>query len=98
MQLAGKTALVTGGAARVGREIARALAARGMRIIIHYNNSERAAEEAAAEIVSTGAECLLLKADLRSKMQIDELAAAATKNCGAVDLLVNNAAVYYKTP
>lgn len=98
VELEGKVALITGGAMRVGRQIALALATRGMKIIIHYNNSHAAALEAADEIAAQGEECRLVQADLRSKLQIDEMARGALEHWGRVDVLVNNAAVYYKTP
>jgi NAD(P)-dependent dehydrogenase (short-subunit alcohol dehydrogenase family) len=94
----GKIALVTGAAARVGREIALALAGRGMRVIVHYNNSQTEAEATRAEISVLGGECFLVKADLRSKAEIDEMARVALAQWGAIDLLVNNAAIYFKTP
>jgi NAD(P)-dependent dehydrogenase (short-subunit alcohol dehydrogenase family) len=98
VKLAGKVALVTGAGVRVGKEIALALADEKMRVIVHYNNSAPAAEETAQEITAQGGEALLLRADLRSKMQIDELVKAALTHWGQIDLLINNAAVYYKTP
>ncbi|MEW6733667.1 MAG: SDR family oxidoreductase [Acidobacteriota bacterium] len=98
MELEGKVALITGGAARLGRHIALTLATHGMRVIIHYNNSRSAALDICDEITALAGECRLLQADLRSKMQIDEMVSQSLKFWDRVDLLVNNAAVYYKTP
>ena len=98
MELETKVALITGGATRVGRGIAIALATQGMRVIIHYNKSKSAALETSDEIALQGEECRLVQADLRSKMQVDELLQTALQHWGRVDLLVNNASLHTRTP
>ncbi|MBL8149535.1 MAG: SDR family oxidoreductase [Blastocatellia bacterium] len=98
MELNGKVALVTGGALRLGRAIALALAKEGVFVVVHYNRSEAAALETAAQVKSLGVGSKAIRADLRSKMQIDELVRLSLEEFSRVDILVNNAAIYYKTP
>ena len=70
---AGSTALVTGGAHRLGRAIADALAERGCGIVVHYHSSAREAEEAAAAISNPGVAAALLRADLAEPAQVESL-------------------------
>lgn len=103
MNLAGHTALVTGGAHRVGRAIALALARAGMRVIIHYGTSEDAARATVAELDAIGAPyglpgSLALRADLRDPAQIDALFATLRAQVGTLDVLVNSAANFQKKP
>jgi pteridine reductase len=97
MELIGKTALVTGGAKRVGREIALAFARRGAHIVLHHNKSEEEAKATAAEIKAFGVGCLVLQADLTSSAEIKKMAAEAERISKKVDILVNSASLYYKT-
>ena len=62
MKLEGKTALVTGGAKRVGREVALDLAESGCNIILHHNRSDPS--QTVREIRERGVECTTLKIDL----------------------------------
>ncbi|MBU1909036.1 MAG: SDR family NAD(P)-dependent oxidoreductase, partial [Verrucomicrobia bacterium] len=54
MNLNGKTALVTGGAVRIGRAVCRTLAAAGADVVIHYNRSATPAEALRHELVAMG--------------------------------------------
>lgn len=98
MQLEGKAALITGGAARIGKQIALKLASQKMRVIIHYNQSRNDALTTCNEIGSIGADAWPVFADLRSKQSVDEMESAVLERYDQIDLLINNAAVYYKTP
>ncbi len=64
MKLKGKNALITGGAKRVGRAIAIALAEKGSNILLHFNTSKDEAEKTAAQIRSLGVSCEPFQADL----------------------------------
>ncbi len=97
MELHGKTALVTGGAKRVGRTIALALASKGAKVILHFKSSLKEAKDTASEIESLGAACHLVQADLNSFPSIQNML-SAIKKIGPVDILVNSASLYYKTP
>jgi pteridine reductase len=94
MELAGKTALVTGGAVRVGRAISLALAGEGMRLVVHYNSSSEAAEELCREIRDGGGEAVTVGGDLARAEEVRRVAHAAEGAFGGVDVLVNNASVF----
>lgn len=98
MEITGKTALVTGAAKRVGREIALKLASKGARLLLHYRSSKAEAEKTALEIRALGVECLLFQADLALMADIARMTAEIYKKIPAVDILVNSASLYYKTP
>lgn len=96
--LKGKAALVTGGARRVGKAIALALAERGADIVIHYNSGTREAVEAAGEIAALGVRVALLQRDLRDVEQARLLPDAAAREFGRLDIVVNSAATMVRTP
>ncbi|MBI4433091.1 MAG: SDR family oxidoreductase [Candidatus Omnitrophica bacterium] len=98
MQLRGKTALVTGGAKRVGRQIALKLAQKGVHILIHYNHSRSEAESTATEIHALGVKATLFQADLTQPSQIQTMLEEIHRQIPSVDILVNSASAYYKTP
>lgn len=86
--------LITGGARRIGREIALALAARGREIALHYNRSRDDAETAAEEIRRAGATCRLFQADLADMKQVLTLIERVADACPALDTLINNASIF----
>ncbi len=94
----GKTALVTGGAHRVGKAITLALARAGANVVINYNTSSQAAEATVAEAQGLGVDALMLQADVSDRRQVEAMAAAAHKKFGSVDILVNSASLWRKTP
>ena len=98
MELKGRTALVTGAGVRVGRAIAIALAGAGMRVGVHYGRSAAAARETVAEIVGKGGDADVFQADLTEGAAASRLVSAAVKRFGALDVLVNSAAVMLRTP
>lgn len=91
-----RTVLVTGGARRLGAIIARALAADGHRVVIHYGSSRDAADALAREIGAAG----VVQGDLAATAAIDDLFARARGAAGgAIDGLVNSASAFdYDTP
>ncbi len=98
MKLSGKTALVTGAAKRVGREIALGLARRGANIVVHYNTSAADARRVVAEIKALGVDALAVKADQASAREVRAAVAKAAKHFGGIDVLVVSAAVFHRTP
>ncbi len=100
--LVGKVALVTGGAVRVGRVVALALARRGAHVAFTWRSSEESAAATAADIESAGqshgVRALPLRCDLTQEPQIDEVFASLDAEFGRLDLLVNSAAVFEETP
>ena len=93
-ELTGKAALVTGGARRIGREIALALAAAGADVAITYLQSEREARQTAKQIGQSGARGLALPCDVREEKSVRQAVKKVTAEFGGLDVLVNNAAIY----
>ncbi len=98
MELAGRTALVTGGAKRVGRALALALAEKGCRIAITYHRSRTEADSAVREIERRGVEGFAVRADQTDPAQVKSAIRAVLRRFGAVDILINNASSFYPTP
>jgi|HubBroStandDraft_2_1064218.scaffolds.fasta_scaffold388879_1 NAD(P)-dependent dehydrogenase (short-subunit alcohol dehydrogenase family) len=96
--LSGKSALVTGGARRIGREIALTLAGAGADVAITYLKSKAEASETAGEIAALGCRALAVEADVRSEASVRAAIDAVTAIFGRLDLLVNNAAVFESAP
>lgn len=96
MQLKGKTALVTGGALRIGRAICEALASAGTNVIIHYLNSEAEAEALCLALQKQGVSSWTIKADLALRAECESLIGKASKLAGGLDFLINNAAIFQK--
>jgi 3-oxoacyl-[acyl-carrier protein] reductase len=91
LQLAGKTALVTGASRGIGRAIALGLAREGVKLTVAARRVNLL-EELSREIVSArGAEPLILESDLYQEGSADKLAAQAEKAMGRVDILMNAA-------
>jgi pteridine reductase len=98
MELLGRTALVTGAAKRVGRAIALAMAGRGMDIVVHYKNSAPEARATAKAVERLGRRAVVVQADLAQQEEVEVLADRATQAFGKIDVLVNSAALFYRTP
>src|SRR5262249_13883761 len=98
VELAGKVALVTGGARNIGRAIARSLAAGGAAVMVNARSSRAQAEETVALIAQAGGNAALHIADLTDPAQVRTLVDAALKRFGRLDALVNNAAARMETP
>jgi pteridine reductase len=94
MELTGKTALVTGGAVRLGRAHSLALAGEGMRLVIHYNSSSGDADALVEEIRGRGGEAVAIGTDLSRGDEVARLAREAVDAFGGIDVLVNNASVF----
>jgi NAD(P)-dependent dehydrogenase (short-subunit alcohol dehydrogenase family) len=88
------TALVTGGARRIGRAIVEDLAANGFAVAIHCNRSREEAGRLAAEIRAKGGQAAVVQADLTDMADADGLISAAAAALGPVRLLVNNASLF----
>jgi pteridine reductase len=90
--------LVTGAGHRVGRAIALALAARGLRVAVHYNAAEAGAHETVRLIKAAGGDASAIGADLTRVEAPAELIARVVETFGGLDVLVNSAAVMLRTP
>ena len=89
-----KTALVTGGARRIGKAIVDDLAAHGFAVAIHANTSLDEAEAMADTIRRQGGTAVALAADLSETAATERLIAEATDALGPLGLLVNNASLF----
>ncbi len=90
------TALITGGAKRIGKEIALQLAKMGYDLVIHYNNSDLEALDLQKQIQKLGVDCALIKADLLDKKQVGNLV-LELKKIKNWNLLINNASIFYQS-
>jgi len=98
VELAGKVALVTGGARNIGRAIARSLAAGGAAVMVNARTSRAQAEETVAMIEEAGGKAALHLADVTDPHAVVGLVQATIKQFGRLDALVNNAAVRMEAP
>ncbi|WP_323990333.1 SDR family oxidoreductase [Nguyenibacter sp. L1] len=89
-----RVALITGGAVRLGRAIALALADAGFSIAIHYRASAGPAHGLMAEIAARGGNACVLGADLADESQVQPLVGQARAALGPVGVLVNNASSF----
>jgi len=97
--LQGKTALVTGGAARLGAMSVRFLHAAGAHVIVHYRNSADAAQALAAELEALRPHSVtLVQGDLLDLAKLPRLVEEALAATGRLDILLNNASNYFPTP
>ena len=96
-ELAGKVALVTGGARNIGRAIARSLASGGAAVMVNANTSRAEAEKTAGMIESAGGKAAVHLADITDPNAVAAMVEATAKRFGRLDFLVNNAAVRYET-
>jgi len=94
MRFAGKVALVTGAARRLGRAFALALAEAGMDVAVHYGRAQKEAEETAALVRRRGVRAVTLQADLRDADATVALVDRVVELLGVPQVLVNNAAVF----
>lgn len=93
MNLKGKTALITGGAHRVGRILSLALAEAGVNVIIHYGSSHAAAEQTLSEVRQKGVGGWLIQADLNQLKELEGMVGQAWR-LSPFQILVNNAAIF----
>ncbi len=90
-------ALVTGGARRIGKELALGLARKGFDVAVHFRDSRRDAELTVARIRALGRHSLALRADLCRVSEIEGMFAELTEHFTGLHLLVNNASSFFAT-
>ena len=90
------TALVTGGAKRIGAAIVRDLARHGFQVAIHCNRSLAEASALAHELRSAGADAAVIQADLSDTTAVARIVPEAIAALGPLTLLVNNASVFLR--
>jgi enoyl-[acyl-carrier protein] reductase III len=94
--LKNKVILITGSAIRIGRAIALSLY--DAKLILHYNESEKEAHSLKRELSEKGCKCKLFKADFNNPKEIKHLFEFIRKEYGHLDILVNSAATFDKSP
>jgi NAD(P)-dependent dehydrogenase (short-subunit alcohol dehydrogenase family) len=90
--------LITGASIRLGRAMALRLARGGASLAVHYNSSKGPAEETLGELRALGAEAHLFQADLTESGAPQRLFDEVVAQFGHVDVVINNASVYYPVP
>ncbi|HEX7542107.1 MAG TPA: SDR family oxidoreductase [Anaerolineales bacterium] len=93
MSLSGKTVLITGGALRIGRSLALAVAQAGADVVLHFGKSRKEAESLRREIEAAGRKAIILQADLSDATQVAGLISRAWEHA-PLFALVNNASVF----
>jgi NAD(P)-dependent dehydrogenase (short-subunit alcohol dehydrogenase family) len=91
-----QVALVTGGGKRIGREIALTVGRAGADVIVNYNQSREGAQATVREIAAMGVRAVALRADVTRPKQVTAMFAAVEKRFGRLDLLVNNAGIFFR--
>jgi len=94
MEIKGKVTIVTGGAVRLGKAMAQALADREARLVVHYNASAGPAHKVVRQIVAAGGEAIAVQANLSQPSQAPSIIERAMAHFGQVDILVNSAAIF----
>ena len=94
LALLGKSALVTGGSRRIGREIALSLARAGADVSITYRTSREEAAQTVQALEALGRRAQALECEVRSEASVRQAVSAAIEFHGHLDLLVNNAAIF----
>ena len=89
--------MITGGA-RIGQVVARELATRGCSLALIYKSSREAAEDTASIARAAGVEAAVLRADAVDESQVRAAIAETAKSLGRLDILINMASLYVKTP
>jgi 3-oxoacyl-[acyl-carrier protein] reductase/pteridine reductase len=94
--LRGKVALVTGSARRIGKVIALTLARAGADVVVNYNRSRAEALRTIREIEALGVAAVAIRADISRPAEVRDLFRTAHGKLGRLDILVNNAAIFFQ--
>ncbi|HLV85155.1 MAG TPA: SDR family NAD(P)-dependent oxidoreductase, partial [Devosia sp.] len=89
--LAGKAVLITGASTGIGAALAKAFAAQGAMVGLHYNSSVEAARQLAAEITAAGGRVALIRADANQSSEMRRAVEETVAEFGRLDGLINNA-------
>ena len=91
--LAGKTALITGGSRGIGRAIALRLARQGVNVAINYFSRDGDALKTQREVQQEGVQCVLVKGDVSHPESVNAVVAKTREALGPIDFLVANAGI-----
>jgi len=95
--LAGRTAIVTGGSIGLGRQMAEGLAEMGANVVLCSRKQERC-EEAAEQLRRCGVKAVSLPCDVKSPASVQDVVSATLSQFGQIDILINNAGISWGTP
>ncbi|MEO2054986.1 MAG: SDR family oxidoreductase [Nitrospira sp.] len=98
MKLEGKAVLITGAARRIGKAIALSVAGKGAKVAIHYNQSRDEARQLVEKIAEKGGEAFAVQGDIREVADCERIVRECCERFGGIDVLINNASVFFKTP
>lgn len=98
MEIRGKIALITGGAHRVGKAITLMLAQAGANVVINYHSAAEEAQATQAEAEAFGVAAMAVQADVADRAAVAQMVAAITERFGGVDIIVNSASYFGRTP
>ena len=98
MEIKNKIVLITGGAIRLGRAITLDLVKNGAKVFCHYNSSEKEALSLMDEVKSFAGNLILIKSDFSKIDQAEKIISEILTETKCIDILINNAAVFFKTP
>ena len=93
-----KVALVTGAGRNIGRAIALALARGGAKVAVNVRANLGEGQAVVDAIIALGGEAMLVQADVTQRAEVDAMVQAVVARFGAIDILVNNAAVRHEAP
>lgn len=96
MEIQGRTALVTGGAVRVGRALSLTLAQLGADVFVDYHRSAAAAEAVVAEVHAMGVRAWSIQANVGDPEAVNRLVRTVEETAGGVDVLVNSASPFIR--
>jgi 3-oxoacyl-[acyl-carrier protein] reductase len=98
MQLANRSAIVTGSARGIGKAIALRFARDGAKVTVNYLTRKEKAEAVAADIRKAGGEAIAVRADVSKRAEADRLVGETIQAFGKVDILVSNAGIIIDKP
>jgi len=98
MRCEGKIVLVTGAQQGIGRAVALRFAQEGADVALNFFDDKSAAEAIAAQIVSLGRRCAMIRADVSKSADIRQMVATVENDLGPIDVLVNNAGIFPRAP
>src|SRR6516162_7809932 len=97
-KLTGKVAVVTGASKGIGAAIAKSLAAEGASVVVNYASSKAGADNVVAAITAAGGKAVAVGGNVSKAAEAQGIIAAAIKNYGRLNILVNNSGVYEFAP